>query len=51
MAMVGADAILHAPGKENSRRRCWPTRLGGPVLLGLVSAVGVPPPSSLWWPG
>jgi len=39
MAMVGADAILHAPGKENSAAPLLAYALGGPVLLGLVSAV------------
>jgi len=38
-ALVGSDAILHAPGKENSAAPLLAFAVGGPVLLGLVSAV------------
>ena len=38
-ALVGSDAILHAPGKENSAAPLLAYAVGGPVLLGLVSAV------------
>jgi cation/acetate symporter len=38
-ALVGSDAIVHAPGGENSAAPLLAYAVGGPVLLGLVSAV------------
>ncbi|MBB5889134.1 solute symporter family protein [Kutzneria kofuensis] len=38
-ALVGSDAILHAPGGENSAAPLLAFRVGGAVLLGVVSAV------------
>jgi len=38
-ALVGADAIVHAPGGENSAAPLLAYAIGGSVLLGLVSAV------------
>jgi cation/acetate symporter len=38
-AVVGSDAILHAPGGENSAAPLLAFALGGTVLLGVVSAV------------
>lgn len=38
-ALVGADAIVPAPGGENSAAPLLAYNLGGPILLGLVSAV------------
>jgi cation/acetate symporter len=38
-ALVGAETILHAPGGENSAAPLLAFRIGGPVLLGIVSAV------------
>jgi cation/acetate symporter len=38
-ALVGADAIVAAPGGENSAAPLLAYNLGGPILLGLVSAV------------
>ena len=38
-ALVGSDTIVHAPGGENSAAPLLAYAIGGPVLLGLVSAV------------
>ncbi len=38
-ALVGSDAIVHAPGGENSAAPLLAFRIGGVVLLGIVSAV------------
>jgi len=38
-ALVGDDAIVHAPGGENSAAPLLAYAIGGSVLLGLVSAV------------
>ncbi|MFF7475022.1 cation acetate symporter [Streptomyces sp. NPDC008092] len=38
-ALVGSDAIVHAPGGENSAAPLLAFRIGGVVLLGVVSAV------------
>jgi cation/acetate symporter len=38
-AMVGSDAIVQAPGGENSAAPLLAFRIGGAVLLGIVSAV------------
>ncbi|WP_137815729.1 solute symporter family protein [Gandjariella thermophila] len=38
-ALVGADTIRHAPGGENSAAPLLAFRIGGAVLLGVVSAV------------
>jgi cation/acetate symporter len=38
-ALVGADTIVHAPGGENSAAPLLAYAIGGPMLLGLVSAV------------
>ena len=38
-ALVGPAAITRPPGRPTRPRRCWPTQLGGTVLLGLVSAI------------
>ncbi|CAM00030.1 cation/acetate symporter [Saccharopolyspora erythraea NRRL 2338] len=38
-ALVGTDAILDAPGAENSAAPLLAYRIGGTVLLGIVSAV------------
>jgi cation/acetate symporter len=38
-ALVGTDAILHAPGGENSAAPLLAFRVGGAVLLGVVAAV------------
>jgi cation/acetate symporter len=38
-ALVGSNAILHAPGGENSAAPLLAFRVGGAVLLGVVSAV------------
>jgi cation/acetate symporter len=38
-AMVGSDTILHAPGGENSAAPLLAFKIGGAVLLGVVSAV------------
>ena len=39
-ALVGPEAINAAPGQgQLGRARCWPTQLGGTVLLGLIAAV------------
>jgi cation/acetate symporter len=37
-ALVGTDTILHAPGGENSAAPLLAFRIGGTVLLGVVSA-------------
>jgi cation/acetate symporter len=39
MALVGSDAIAAAPGGENSAAPLLAFRIGGAVLLGIVSAV------------
>ncbi|HWC82720.1 MAG TPA: cation acetate symporter [Pseudonocardiaceae bacterium] len=39
MALVGPDVIKHAPGGQNSAAPLLAFRIGGPVLLGIVSAV------------
>lgn len=39
MYLVGADNIMAAPGKENSAAPLLALQLGGPVLMGIVSAV------------
>ena len=39
MALVGSDTIVHAPGGENSAAPLLAFRIGGAVLLGVVSAV------------
>jgi cation/acetate symporter len=38
-ALVGSDQISHAPGGENSAAPLLAFRIGGAVLLGLVSAI------------
>jgi cation/acetate symporter len=38
-ALVGVDAITHAPGGENSAAPLLAYAIGGPVVLGLVTAV------------
>nr|WSZ94713.1 cation acetate symporter [Streptomyces sp. NBC_00857] len=38
-ALVGSDAILDAPGGENSAAPLLAFEIGGPMLLGIVSAV------------
>lgn len=38
-ALVGADAILAAPGGVNSAAPLLALQLGGPILLGIISAV------------
>lgn len=38
-SMVGPDAILKAPGKENSAAPLLAFHLGGTILLGVISAV------------
>ncbi|MEV0638542.1 cation acetate symporter [Streptomyces sp. NPDC050619] len=38
-ALVGSDAIVHAPGGENSAAPLLAFHIGGVVLLGIVSAV------------
>ncbi|MCB0932688.1 MAG: cation acetate symporter [Mycobacterium sp.] len=38
-ALVGPDAILQAPGKENSAAPLLAFQLGGTILLGIISAV------------
>ncbi|MDT7600661.1 MAG: cation/acetate symporter [Pseudonocardiales bacterium] len=38
-ALVGSDAIVHAPGGENSAAPLLAYAIGGSILLGLVSAV------------
>jgi cation/acetate symporter len=38
-ALVGSDAIRHAPGGENSAAPLLAFRIGGTVLLGVVSAI------------
>jgi cation/acetate symporter len=38
-ALVGSDAIAHAPGGENSAAPLLAFRIGGVVLLGIVAAV------------
>ena len=38
-ALVGPDAILKAPGKENSAAPLLAFHLGGTILLGIISAV------------
>jgi cation/acetate symporter len=38
-ALVGSNAIVHAPGGENSAAPLLAFRIGGVVLLGVVSAV------------
>jgi cation/acetate symporter len=38
-ALVGSNTIVHSPGGENSATPLLALHIGGPVLLGLVSAV------------
>ena len=40
-AMVGPENIVNAPGGVNSAAPLLANALGGPVLLGIISAVGV----------
>ena len=38
-ALVGTDVIEHQPGSENSAAPLLALRIGGPVMLGVISAV------------
>ncbi len=40
-ALVGSNVITHAPGGENSAAPLVAFRIGGPILLGVVSAVAL----------